>query len=73
MLKINGVEFINTSEAATILGLPIGSKQLKEAGIKPFGKTTTATLWRRSDMATAALNIADRLIALSDQITKELK
>lgn len=62
---------LNTSEMALLLGVPSTVSQLKAAGIEPYAMATAAVLWKRSDAAIAAINLADRLIALSEQISKE--
>lgn len=71
--SINGVDVINTSEMAVLLGVSVSVSQLKDAGIEPYAKSVASTMWKRSDAAIAAINMADRLIALSEQLSKEYK
>ena len=69
--SINGVDVLNTSEMSMLMGMSLNVKQLQEAGIEPYATSPTATLWKRSDAAIAAISIADKLLALSEQINKE--
>ena len=71
--SINGVDVLNTSEMSLLLGVSANVSQIKAVGIEPYATSPTATLWRRSDAAVAAINMADKLIALSEQISKEYK
>ena len=71
--SINGIDVLNTSELAMLLGISVTVSQLRDVGIEPFATSPTATLWKRSDAAIAAINIADKLITISEQIEKEYK